>query len=957
MITSAYTQAYNRLNSEQKQAVDTIFGPVMVVAGPGTGKTQILALRIAKILLESTGTKPDEIVAITFTDSAVTTLRKRLVSLIGVSAYRVRMHTFHSFAKTILDKQPEHFHRIVSGTLLQDAAKAQLLEEVFDECSLELLATPANPYRALKEVVGYISKMKREYYTPQKFAVELMKQQQAYDADTEHFHTKGKYKGKEKGESVKMRKKLLKHREFLTVYERYEQKCLEQNKYDFDDIILEAVRALEGSEDLRLTVGEECQFVLADEHQDANTLQNRLLELVSDFDGSPNLFIVGDEKQAIYSFQGASLASFFYFKERYPDAVIITLTQNYRSTKNIVTLAHEVIKDAPIPDPALRKELVSVIGDGVSVKSIEAPSSEKEVEAIASYIISKVEEGASYEDLAVITRKNADVLALGSSLSLYGIPVNYETVDINALAHPSARLFISLVRATLTPYDDSVVAKALFAPGFPAPEHRVQLLALRDRSQKIIDLMREHSSKEVSSYAQMILTMHTHSASMPALAFLSELAKESGYLKAVLSMPGAQDAYESYQALMEEVKELIPSNPAATAIDVSRFVDLVEKHELRIKRAKYKSAGVTILTSHKAKGQEWPFVLVARALDSVWHKGKSDELTLFVEKGDSDEDARRLFYVAVTRAQKELVIVRPLADKEGKELLALRYMAEASAVEEHTPLSRVQYTTDKEPPLLNGGLIKEILLERGFSPTSFNNYESSPWEFYFKNILRIPEPQTVSLIYGDCVHKALEMYGRNKENEDAFNIALQVFEKELNKKALSHKEREALLEKGTDTLTQYCTQEQFELSEKFEYDVSVFLSVEGVGDIPLHGKLDRIDKGASGAVIIDYKTGKAKSENEIRGTTASSDGNYYRQLVFYKLLLQKEGSYNFEKGVFHFVEREDDEEMVERVFDIPQKDVDDLEQSIIQAVQDVVSLRAFEKKCDPKECSYCDLLF
>ena len=195
-------------------------------------------------------------------------------------------------------------------------------------------------------------------------------------------------------------------------------------------------------------MGERSQFVLADEHQDANPAQNRLLELVTDFDGSPNLFVVGDEKQAIYRFQGASLKSFLYFKEQYPEAKVISLTENYRSTSQVLAAAHDLIAPAPVPDPALRPTLIATRGEGEMLEEIVCDTPRAEQEAIRAHIEKLHAHGVPHEDIAILTKKNADVFTLAEYLRQVGIPEDHVSSEMSALAHPVVQLFLSLVRSS-----------------------------------------------------------------------------------------------------------------------------------------------------------------------------------------------------------------------------------------------------------------------------------------------------------------------------------------------------------------------------------------------------------------------------------------------------------------------------------------------------------------------------
>ena len=167
--TPAFEEAYKKLNTKQKEAVDTIYGPVVVIAGPGTGKTQILALRIGNILQKASGVKPDEILALTFTESAVATLRTRLASFIGAAAYRVRIHTFHGFAQSILEMRPDLFPRIALGAQLGEVRGIALMERLLDEGSYIKIRNPKQPHRTAKALLDFMGKLKQEHYTPEQY--------------------------------------------------------------------------------------------------------------------------------------------------------------------------------------------------------------------------------------------------------------------------------------------------------------------------------------------------------------------------------------------------------------------------------------------------------------------------------------------------------------------------------------------------------------------------------------------------------------------------------------------------------------------------------------------------------------------------------------------------------------------------------------------------------------------
>lgn len=964
--TLAFEEAYAKLNAKQRQAVDTLYGPVIVVAGPGTGKTQMLALRIGNILQKSTGTKPDEILALTFTESAVATLRTRLASFIGSSAYRVRIHTFHGFAQSILELRPDLFPRIALGTPLSSVRGVELMESLLDAGSYTKIRNPKNPHRSAKDLLHFMSALKQEHYTPEQYLAELTKEHTVILADPERIHESGKYAGKEKGDYTRRRERIEKHLEVAHLFGAYQKALEEESLYDFEDLIGEAIRGLASDEGFRAQVGERSQFVLADEHQDANPAQNRLLELITDFDGAPNLFIVGDEKQAIYRFQGATLASFFYFKEKYPTATIISLDENYRSKSIILETAHALIAPAPVPNTVFRPHLLPIRGEGGVVEEVVCDTPRGEYESIRAYIESLHTSGVSYEDIAILTKKNADVIALAEYLRQVGIPEDHMSAEASALAHPVVLLFLSLIRALTDLSQDAPLARALFIPGLPMTlSDRLQLLTLARERESLVSVLEKKGSPEMRAWVRHMRHLAEEMSATPVVAWLTRLASESGYVAGLITLSESEDAYEAYQGCMDEVALLARENPSATALDFLARIRTIEKHELRVKRARTKHTGVRIMTVHSAKGLEFPYVVIAHATDEKWLRERTTEFSLLLEKEDDEHDMRRLLYVALTRAKEGVLITRSNVNDEDRAQTPLRFLADmgahlSPATLYKSDLHKVADVAYESRTIVDGNFLKERLLARGFSPTGFNNYVQSPWQYYFRTLLQLPSAPTLPMFFGTAVHAGLKAYSDALQSGEAsVASAEESLRSELARLPLSPLDRQELFKKGVSALTAYLTQEGGQIPKECEseFSISTSLSVSGVGEVPLSGKLDRFDIQSDGTVVvIDYKTGSAKSENEIRGLTKSSDGNYYRQLVFYKLLLDKDGRYTMREGALHFVEPDEKGKCVVRRFTILDSDVQALESDLIQSAQAIADGSAFTQICDPKQCDYCDLV-
>ena len=248
MSESLFESAYKRLNPAQKEAVDTVEGPVMVIAGPGTGKTQILTLRIANIL-RKTDTKPENILALTFTEAGARAMRERLHSYIGQASYRVNIHTFHEFAGTLIRTYPDAYDRAVGGRPASDLEKVSIIEEIIETGKVKSLRPHGNPSFYVKPIMSALALMKREYITPNAF-VDITKRQEEQLNATPKLHEKGAHKGKVRSEYHKLEKELVKNRELLFVYRAYDALLTERNLYDFEDMIFETVEALQKNEDM-----------------------------------------------------------------------------------------------------------------------------------------------------------------------------------------------------------------------------------------------------------------------------------------------------------------------------------------------------------------------------------------------------------------------------------------------------------------------------------------------------------------------------------------------------------------------------------------------------------------------------------------------------------------------------------------------------------------------------------
>ncbi|MCX6719165.1 MAG: ATP-dependent helicase, partial [Candidatus Taylorbacteria bacterium] len=452
-----FNKLYEVLNPAQKHAVDCIDGPVMVIAGPGTGKTTILTLRIANILKE-TDTAPDSILALTFTESGAYAMRRKLVEIIGPAAYKVNIQTFHGFAESIIQKYPDYFPRIIGSKIITDAEQIKITEKLIDSKLIKILRPYGDPTYYVRPVLSEIQILKRENVSPSEFKKSIERdladlndvgsgQGKNMELRIRNFEIRDKKivvsgkdlkrdkilksSGKDKALSMaeieKLKKRNEKNLELAYLYGKYEKQLAEDRFYDFDDMLLELIRAMEENYLFKLMLQETYQYILADEHQDANASQNRILELLADFDESPNLFIVGDDKQAIYRFQGASLDNFLFFSRKYKQAKVIDLEHNYRSHQGILDASHSLIANNPGIEGRERTRLISLQIGSKPIFIDELPAANDELEYVATIIERLLKKGEKPEEIAILYRENKEADRIAAALKVHGVPYRIES--------------------------------------------------------------------------------------------------------------------------------------------------------------------------------------------------------------------------------------------------------------------------------------------------------------------------------------------------------------------------------------------------------------------------------------------------------------------------------------------------------------------------------------------------
>jgi DNA helicase-2/ATP-dependent DNA helicase PcrA len=1026
--------AINKLNPQQREAVETIDGPVLIVAGPGTGKTQVLALRIANIL-RKTDIRPGNILCLTFTESGVHAMRKRLQRYIGTAAYFIKIHTFHSFCNEIIQAFPEKFAFAKELNQLDDLNRIKIIQEITnsftDESENKLLHLKPfhDPYFYKGSIINSIQTLKREGITPDKFKEIVINNLDEVVANPNINKRTGK-PTKDWSDKLKSAEK---NQDLSLIYQIYNETLKERGFYDYEDMLLFVIEKFKTDDELLAHYQEKFLYLLVDEYQDTNGAQNEILRQLGSFDPSPNVFAVGDDDQAIYRFQGANLENILFFEKQFKNVKTLLITTNYRSSQNILDLAGSLIdKNATRLTkviPGLNKKLKAGVDISNNKAAIyEFDDSENELYFIAQKIKELNGNGVKFSDIAVFYRKHSDAEDIVESLIKNNIPTRL-MAGSNILNEKVIQQFIDLLR--LIQFTDlnveSVLAKVLFyqfinidrLDAFKVLDYINKKNSIYDPNiktkVKIWDVINSAASlaeanvSEVEKFIKLannIIKWKADSENMSLVHFFETVSTESGFISYIFETKDqvSIDDINAVNSFYQYVKELNRNNKKINLYDFLNDLELIEENGIAISEKEMDPAhdAVNLMTAHKSKGLEYRFVFIVKCYDKNWGNNKrgdliklpnlNQEINLNLEDVDlENEDERRLFYVALTRAQEQIFITYSKTYPSGnttKEVTPSQFISE---LDEN--LITYNSTADYEkvdPERIKGNFnilqkpyndnerifLKKAVEDFKMSASALNDYLECPLKFKYTRLLRIPIEYNKNLAMGTSIHAALEYYFRDLKNETKNELekVLFVYEKTLERKFLSVNDFSITLNEGKEILTKYFDFYGKDMIAPCEVEFGFYrkeiMLVREEGDpICLTGKIDKIewvDKKSMTVKVVDYKTMVPKSENEVKGLTKNSDGNIFRQLVFYKILAECDDSfkpfqgaqkYNIEELEVDFLKPKSNGEFKKLKVDVNDNDVAEVKNKIFEIYDRIQNLEFFDSPEHPLcgECEWCSL--
>lgn len=1028
-----FQNALNTLNDKQREAVNKIEGPVLVVAGPGTGKTQILAARIGQILLE-TDTDAHNILCLTYTDAGTIAMRKRLYDFIGPDAYRVHIYTFHAFCNDIIQENLDYFGKL-NLEPISELEQAALFKELIDTLpnNSKLKKYTGDVYFESSRMKNLYSTMKKENWTIEFLLEKIDLYIKDLPTRDEFIYKKGNAKTGIKAGDVKINDinkitdKLDLLKSAINEYPRYLKKMQELNRYDYDDMIVWVLNAFKSDENLLRNYQEKYQYILVDEYQDTSGSQNEILRLLISYWDHPNVFVVGDDDQSIYRFQGANINNILDYANEYAEVLHkIVLTNNYRSTQSVLNVSKTLIennferltKHLNLDKNLLASnELYSNMTKKPLIREYETPM--HELVHIGEEIKSLIKNGVEPKEIAVLYRNHAQAEELVNYLQLDNIGINIKRKeDVLSLAFTEKIInilrYISAERDT--PYSgDQLLFEIMHYDFFDiapidiakisvdvANESYKQKTSIRKKLSELAktekpDLFNQNTESSIKRFSADIEYWIKESYNYTLQELFEKIILRAGILNYIMHSENRTYYMDVLSTLFNYLKE---ENRKNHEMDVAGFVEMIDlmiKNGIRleINKSSYNDNGVNFMTTHGSKGLEFDYVYIISVNKKVWDVKKGgnreysfpDNIFTSIVEGSELEESRRLFYVALTRAKHSLNISYCAKDASGKELESSQFIAEIRQSDDYDfetvklnddllfKFQSIPFLEQEKPviQLLDKNYIDVLLEGYTLSVTHLSNYLDCPLKFYFQNLVKVPSGKSPSATFGQAVHWALNKLFKNlKDNNDEFagaNYLVDQFKWYMNRNrdSFTKEDYKRRLEYGEKILPEYydAHYDSWNKITLTEYPVK---NVE-VNGVPIKGNLDKIEFNGKEINVVDYKTGKYKNALEkLKSPNDANEigGDYWRQAVFYKILIDNDRSKDWEvvSTVFEFVEPIDlnkskkeenktnkENYPLEKVI-ITKEDIEIVKNQISTTYEKILN-HEFNEGCGKEECHWC----
>lgn len=988
----------------------------MVVAGPGTGKTELLSVRAANIL-NKTDVLPENILCLTFTESGQAAMRERLVGIIGKDAYRVAIHTFHSFGSEIINHNREYFYNNALFEPADELKQYEILRGIFEglHFSNPLASMMNGEYTHLSDAKRVISELKRtsaltsdellavieqsetsldileniiapileervSKATADKLrdvmprvqdhakTVEMMYevpplakiiadslQTMLDEADSVHptkpisaWKSSWLERDEAKNLRFKDRRNLTKLKALSFIYYEYLSQMEKAGLFDYDDMVMQVVHAVEVHDDLKYNLQEKYLYIMVDEFQDTNLAQLRILHSLTDNpvnEGRPNILVVGDDDQAIYGFQGADISNILNFSSVYPARELIVLTDNYRSGESILTVSRAVITQGAdrleTRISELNKRLAAKKPLAGEVTLCQTSTIDAERSEIVRRVKEDLEKGTSPSEIAVLSRRHADIQSLLPFFRQAGIQVRYEkeesvldTKPVLALEQ-LARIVLALAEGRHSDVEgllpemlahpawklDPKVIWRLSLDAYSARKNWMEIMAITPELVNIhawlVDLAKQSATTALEPMIDLLIGRSDDDKTSPYYDYFFSSEK----------LGHNPEAYLEYLSALRAIRARLREHQPKRSLDLKDFINFVDLHKrlnITISAKSFSlasdSAAVQLLTVHKSKGLEFDSVYVFNSVDSVWGQtARTGSSSIAYPKnlplapaGNTADERLRLYYVAMTRARNKLTLTYSQANDSTKSTLVADFLIPTNIAFEEAVNDSITESVKTaelswfEPLVETSAELKQALRPQietfKLSATSLNSFldvtRGGPQHFLLNNLLRFPQAKAASASYGTAIHWTMHQLhvhmlatGEPKPLEDS----LQDFEAALKKERLSDADFQRYLQQGSEHLPIFLNSNEAPITKSQKSEVTFKHQDVRLGDARLTGALDVVDinKDDKTIVVTDYKTGHPATAWG-KGTPFEKLKlhNYHQQLNFYKILVENSSEFN-----------------------------------------------------------------
>ncbi|MBU0501752.1 MAG: ATP-dependent helicase [Candidatus Margulisbacteria bacterium] len=908
-MKSNATEIIKGLNPQQKRAVVHGRGPLLIIAGAGTGKTSVLIRRIA-YLIDTKKAEPGEILALTFTDKAAEEMEARVDRLVPYGYIDISISTFHAFGDRVLRDHAIDLGLTPDYRVLSAAEQQVFFREHIFDFALKFYKSLSDPTRHIEALLKVISRAQDEDVSPERY------ERWAVGKEEE--------KEEEAGEEEVERQL-----EVARVYQKYQKLKAVHGFVDFADQVGLALKLFRQRPKVLEKFQERYKYILVDEFQDTNYAQFELLKLLAGT--AANLTVVGDDDQSIYKFRGAAISNILGFEEFYPKAKKVVLTCNYRSTQIILDTAHRLIKHnnpdrlevkagidkrlRAVLEPSRQilgskkkgqKELTLSVSGGARPQHLHFDKLSSEADWVAQTIKEKYEQGYKYSDFAILVRANKDAEQFKKSLNMLVIPYQ-ASGNLGLYAFPEVQLALSFLRSIGYLADSVSLYQLAASPIYQLGSHDLQKLNtfakrrnftlhhvfahLEDGGEEF-EVLGDLSSESRATINKIMADLKFYldfAKDRTTGELLYQFLKKSGYLKK-LTIEESLENEARVKNLAKLFERIMEFREVVTLDRVAEFVNYINI---------LKEAGdnpetvnvdvdldaVNILTVHKAKGLEFRVVFLVSLVDEKFPvRRRSDPIELPEElvaeplpAGDHHlQEERRLFYVAMTRAREELYLTSAL-DYGGKRqrkispfvLEALDLPKADISMIKKSPQDQLELFAPAQLAVPGIKRVKEgEVLHLSFY--QIDDYLTCPLKYKYVHILRVPLLPNHQIVYGAALHKAVQAYSSAKLNDQAFSEKelLAVFLRSWSSQGfISRQHEDQRLSAAQRSLREFYQREQ--QSDRIIKYVEEEFSIPK-DNIIVKGRWDRVDEVAGNVHIVDFKSSEVSDQKKADQKAKSS---------------------------------------------------------------------------------------